>query len=160
MNLTEKFQEYWKENFNHFSKCKFILAVSGGIDSTVLIDLFFNAGLGFAIAHCNFQLRGEESERDEAFVKSLSEKYNKEIFIKKFETKKYAAEKKISVQEAARELRYEWFEEIVNRQSANVNDTIHHSPFTIHYICTAHNADDNIETSLMFFFCVAQAFMV
>ena len=77
MNLTEKFQAHWKNSFNHFSKCKFILAVSGGIDSCVMTDLFFNAGFDFAIAHCNFQLRNDESERDEAFVKSLSKKYNK-----------------------------------------------------------------------------------
>jgi tRNA(Ile)-lysidine synthase len=151
MNLTEKFQAHWKNSFNHFSKCKFILAVSGGIDSTVMTDLFFNAGFDFAIAHCNFQLRNDESERDEVFVKSLSEKYNKEVFVKRFETEKYAGEKKISVQEAARELRYDWFEQVVNRQTSNVDYTIHHSPFTIPYICTAHNADDNIETSLMFF---------
>jgi tRNA(Ile)-lysidine synthase len=143
MNLTEKFQAYWKNNFNHFSKYKFVLAVSGGIDSTVMTDLFFNADLDFAIAHCNFQLRNAESERDEAFVKSLSKKYNKEIFLKRFETEKYAAEKKISIQEAARELRYDWFEEVRSRGN-EVRDKDS-------YIVTAHNADDNIETSLMFF---------
>ena len=73
MTLSDKFLQYWKQNFN-FSQanCKLLLAVSGGIDSVVMTDLFYNAGFDFAIAHCNFNLRAKESERDEAFVIELS----------------------------------------------------------------------------------------
>ena len=143
MTLPNKFFQYWKQNFNYSqANCKLLLAVSGGIDSVVMTDLFYKAGFDFAIAHCNFKLRDEESERDEAFVKSLSKKYNKEIFIKTFETEKYAAGRKISIQEAARELRYNWFNEVIG-QLSTVNCQM--------FLTTAHNADDNIETALMFF---------
>jgi tRNA(Ile)-lysidine synthase len=145
MSLYQKFQEHWRQNFNYIPvNCKLLLAVSGGIDSIVMADLFYKGGFDFAIAHCNFQLRGNESERDEAFVTALSEKYDKEIFINRFETEKYAAEKKMSIQQAARELRYNWFEQIRSRK-----DDAGRNNYS--YICTAHNADDNVETSLMFF---------
>ena len=131
-----------------------ILAVSGGIDSVVLCELCKQAGYDFIIAHCNFQLRGEESERDEKFVKDLAEKYKVETKVKKFDTEKFAEENKMSIQEAARVLRYEWFDELVNGELSIVNrktePNIHHSPFTIHLL-TAHHADDNAETALMNF---------
>lgn len=143
MTLPGKFLQFWKQNFNFsVADCKLLLAVSGGIDSVVMTDLFYNEGFDFAIAHCNFKLRNEESERDEAFVIELSRKYNKKIFTQSFATEEYAAEKKISIQEAARELRYNWFSEIRHQWSGTNSLT---------YISTAHNADDNIETSLMFF---------
>jgi len=143
MTLPDKFLQHWKQSFNFSpTNCKLLLAVSGGIDSVVMTDLFFNAQFDFAIAHCNFNLRAKESERDEAFVIELSKKYNKKIFTQKFATKDYAAEKKISIQEAARELRYNWFSEVSREWSAANSST---------YIATAHNADDNIETTLMFF---------
>jgi len=115
----------------------------------VLCELCKQAGYDFSIAHCNFQLRGEESERDEKFVRSLGEKYKVEVKVKKFETEKFAEEEKMSIQEAARELRYKWFEELVRSQKSEPQ--IHHSPLTIHLL-TAHHADDNIETVLMNFF--------
>src|SRR6266487_4064270 len=123
MTLLEKFKGNWKKQFNQLStaNCKLLLAVSAGIDSIVLTDLVYKTGFDFVIAHCNFQLRGEESERDEAFVKSLQSKYRKEVLVKRFDTKKYASQNKISIQEAARELRYNWFEELVNRQFAISN---------------------------------------
>ena len=143
MTLPNKFLQHWKQNFNFSpTNCKLLLAVSGGIDSVVMTNLFYNAGFDFAIAHCNFKLRGKESERDEAFVTELSKKYNKKIFTQRFATEDYAAGKKISIQEAARELRYNWFNEVIRQWSAINSST---------YITTAHNADDNIETSLMFF---------
>jgi tRNA(Ile)-lysidine synthase len=151
MNLLTLFKSFIS-NQNLFSpKDKLLLAVSGGMDSAVLCELCHQSGFDFAIAHCNFQLRKEESERDENFVRQLAEKYQKQIFIKKFETERYAAENKTSIQVAARELRYGWFSEIVNGQWSVVNKT-HHSPFTIHHIVTAHHLDDNIETVLMNFF--------
>lgn len=143
--LLQQFQQNLKTNFQHLSTAnsKLLLAVSGGIDSIVMTDLFYKSGFDFVIAHCNFQLRGEESFRDELFMTTLKEKYNKEVLIKQFNTKHYAEANKISIQEAARKLRYAWFEEARNELS-----TVH-CPLSI---AIAHNADDNIETMLMFLF--------
>jgi tRNA(Ile)-lysidine synthase len=113
-----------------------LITVSGGIDSVVLCELCSRLGFQFRIAHCNFQLRGSESDRDEVFVRELAKKYEVEFFVRKFETLRYAEEKKLSVQLAARELRYDWFNSIPGSD----------------YILTAHHADDNIETLLMNFF--------
>ncbi len=163
MDLLLQFQKNIKEQ-NLFSiKDKLLLAVSGGVDSVVLCELCKQAGYDFDIAHCNFQLRGEESERDEKFVKELGKKYSVEVLIKKFDTEKYAAENKLSIQEAAREFRYEWFSEIINNRQLAMNngqlaDTIHHSLPTTHHsplithLLTAHHADDNAETVAMNFF--------
>ncbi len=147
MDLAEKFQTNWKNNFNHLSQsnCHLILAVSGGADSVILADLLFKSNFDFSIAHCNFQLRENESDEDEKFVRSVAEKYQKEFFIKKFETKIYVDEHKISIQEAARNLRYEWFKELINFQKANQQST------TSNFLCIAHHADDNIETVLLNF---------
>ncbi|MDQ6755509.1 MAG: tRNA lysidine(34) synthetase TilS [Bacteroidota bacterium] len=151
MDLLQKFTEFIKKENLFQPKDKLLLAVSGGVDSIVLCELCKQAGFDFVIAHCNFTLRGEESERDEKFVSDLAKKYNVEIFVKKFETEKYAEEHKIGIQAAARELRYEWFKEIVNGQSSMVNNAAHNSQFITH-IATAHHANDNIETLLMNFF--------
>lgn len=113
--------------------------MSGGIDSVVLCELSTQAGLSFAIAHCNFGLRGEESERDEAFVRTLGEKYGANVFVKKFDTALYADEHHLSIQEAARDLRYKWFEELRKEQG-------------FAYTLLAHHANDNMETLLMNFF--------
>jgi tRNA(Ile)-lysidine synthase len=147
MDLLEAFKIFIRQNNLFSQKDKLLLAVSGGVDSVVLCELCKQSGFDFLIAHCNFQLRGEESERDEKFVRSLGEKYQVEVLIKKFDTNKYAEEKKLSIQESARDLRYDWFAEIVNanRSSADSNHG------AIHHILTAHHADDNIETLLMNF---------
>jgi len=153
-DLINRFKENIKGNNLFSPKDKLLLAVSGGIDSVVLCELCNQTGYDFEIAHCNFQLRGEESERDERFVRGLAEKYKVEVKVKKFDTKKFTEENKMSIQEAARVLRYEWFEDLVNGQLSMVNkkaaEKIHHSPFTIH-ILTAHHANDNAETVLMNF---------
>lgn len=117
MNLQEIFVSHLK-HFPFQKQQKQLLAVSGGVDSIVLCDLMYAAGYDFVIAHANFQLREAESERDEHFVRSLGEKYNKEVFVKKFDTKKYASQNKISIQVAARELRYTWFREVVSSRGA------------------------------------------
>ena len=179
MNLLQRFREFIQQQNLFHPKDQLLLAVSGGVDSVVLCELCKQASYNFTIAHCNFQLRGQESERDEEFVRGLGKKYNVEVLVKKFETEKYAEENKKGIQEAARDLRYEWFEEIVKRQTSNVKRqneisthdsrfmapsaaeglpkarhdllTTHHSPLTTH-ILTAHHADDNIETAMMNFF--------
>ncbi len=110
-----------------------LLAVSGGIDSVVMTELFNLAGIKFAIAHCNFGLRGEESDGDELFVKELAQKKKVGIFIKRFETENYSAEQKISIQMAARKLRVDWFEDLIKESGFS-------------YYATAHQLDDQIET--------------
>src|SRR5438270_8262682 len=103
MIFIDRFIQHIKKFASIEPRQKQLIAVSGGVDSVVLCNLMFVAGYDFAIAHCNFQLRGVESDRDELFVRSLGEKYGKEVLVKKFETEKYAQENKVSIQVAARE---------------------------------------------------------
>ena len=114
---------------------KVLLAVSGGIDSMYMLhrapELF--PGASFAVAHCNFSLRGEESDGDEAFVRDACAALGVECFVKRFDTPGHAAANGVSVEMAARELRYAWFAELC---SAHGFDTL----------ATAHNANDNAET--------------
>ena len=118
-----------------------------------LCELCKQAGYDFNIAHCNFQLRGEESERDEKFVRQFGEKYKVEVKVKKFDTEKFAEENKMSIQEAARVLRYEWFDELVDSSEFGVRS--HETPDSrlplTTFLLTAHHADDNAETVLMNF---------
>ena len=147
MNLLTTFIKHWQKEFNQWpiTNCHLLLAVSGGVDSVVMTDLFYQAGFDFTIVHCNFQLRGSVSDTDALFVKALGEKYEKEVIVKEFDTANYAAENKIAIQEAARNLRYNWFQEVlVQKQAAYLNKAIG--------IVTAHHANDNIETVLMHFF--------
>ena len=152
MSLLQLFQVNIKQRNLFSPKDKLLLAVSGGVDSVVLCELCKQVGYDFIIAHCNFQLRGEESERDEKFVKGLGEKYKVEVKVKKFDTEKYAEENKISIQEAARKLRYEWFAELVGSQESGVKSSQNSELKTQNWVLTAHHADDNIETLLMNFF--------
>lgn len=140
MNLLQRYTDNIRKQNLFSSKDKLLLAVSGGVDSVVLCELCKQAGCDFEIAHCNFQLRGEESERDKKFVKALAEKYKVDFLVKEFETEKYAAENKLSIQEAARNLRYDWFHELITTHDSQLTTTL-----------TAHHADDNIETLLMNF---------
>lgn len=126
-----------------------LLAVSGGVDSVVLCELCKLSGYSFVIAHCNFNLRGNESDEDEKFVRQLASHYQSEILVKNFNTVEYAGQKKLSIQEAARELRYTWFNDIISGK-----DLINYADIKVipQYILTAHHRDDNIETVLMNFF--------
>src|SRR6187200_1184156 len=148
MNLIERFRKFITVNNLFSPKDKLLLAVSGGIDSAVLCELCKQAGYDFEIVHCNFQLRGEESERDEKFVRKLGEKYKVEVKVKKFDTEKFAEENKMSVQEAARVLRYEWFEELVDSSEFEVrsHELLTPDPRLPTCLLTAHHANDNAET--------------
>ncbi|MFM6925985.1 MAG: tRNA lysidine(34) synthetase TilS [Ferruginibacter sp.] len=153
MDLLEKFREYIKHHNLFQPKDKLLLAVSGGVDSVVLCELCKQASYDFIIAHCNFQLRGAESERDENFVRALGKKYEVEVLVRKFETEKYATENKLSIQVAARELRYAWFNELLEKTKIDSKSDIPDSQFLIpDYLLTAHHANDNMETLLMNFF--------
>ncbi|HEY0031245.1 MAG TPA: tRNA lysidine(34) synthetase TilS [Bacteroidia bacterium] len=112
---------------------KVLLTVSGGIDSVVMCALFHKAGLSFGIAHCNFQLRGEESEADELLTEELAEKYGVQFHSISFDTSAVAKKNKLSIQAAARQLRYQWFEEIREQYKYKA-------------IATAHHQDDSVET--------------
>ena len=117
-----------------FSKdSNLLLAISGGADSVCLFFALKELGYNVELAHCNFNLRAEESDEDEYFVKELANKYGLKYHVKSFETQKYASEQKISIQMAARDLRYKWFDELLA-----VNN--------LDFVITAHHKDDNVET--------------
>src|SRR5690606_6478460 len=140
MNLLQSFKDFINGEKLFHQQDQLLVAVSGGLDSVVLCELCNQAGFKFSIAHCNFQLREDESERDENFVKELVNKYKVPYFVKKFNTSSYAEAGKLSIQEAARELRYKWFNELVEKEKQNQKPV---------WLLTAHHADDNIETQLM-----------
>ena len=133
MGMLEEFRRFILSNSLHQPNDRILLAVSGGIDSMVLLHLYFAAGYKPGIAHCNFHLRGAESDADEKFVKSSAENMDAAYHQQDFDTEQSADESGISIQMAARNLRYRWFEEILKRHGYN-------------FIATAHNQDDEIET--------------
>ena len=114
---------------------KVILAVSGGLDSVVMTQLFHEAGFNFAIAHCNFHLRGKESYEDQIFIKNLAQTFNVPFFAKSFNTSGFAETEKISMQMAARDLRYAWFNELLTKEKYQ-------------YLATAHHQNDIVESIL------------
>ncbi|NCP20948.1 MAG: tRNA lysidine(34) synthetase TilS, partial [Zetaproteobacteria bacterium] len=122
-------------NFPFLKDAKLLVAVSGGLDSMVAVNLLQKIGLHFGVAHCNFKLRGDESDIDAQFVKDWATKNECACFIAEFNTKNYAKLHKISIEMAARNLRYQWFHQL---RVANGYD----------YIITAHHANDNLETTL------------
>lgn len=131
--MIEAFLKYIEENRLCRSGENILLAVSGGVDSVVMLHLFSKTDYPVAIAHCNFQLRGDESDGDEEFVRNLARKYHIPIFIKKCETQEYAKERGISIEMAARDLRYNWFEEVSKKQH-------------FQKVAIAHNRNDDEET--------------
>ena len=151
LNLLQQYKEFINKENLFSPKDKLLLAISGGIDSIVLCELCKQANYDFEIVHCNFQLRGEESERDEKFVRSLGEKYKVEIKVKKFDTERFAQENKMSIQEAARVLRYEWFGELVDSLEFGVQSHDLPTSRLRTFLLTAHQANDNAETVLMNF---------
>lgn len=134
--MLKSFRNHIENNLPFLTNSRLLVAISGGIDSVVLTHLCYKIQLNVALAHCNFSLRGEESDADEQFVVQLAEANHLEVFLERFDTEKYAIEHKLSVQIAARELRYDWFQELAEQLEFD-------------YILTAHHADDNLETFLI-----------
>jgi len=141
MTLQQQFENNIQQHQFFSKKDKILVAVSGGIDSVVLCQLLHQGGFTFAIAHCNFTLRQQASNEDEAFVKAMAERYKADFFSRSFDTHAFAENKKIGIQEAARTLRYSFFTELVSEKSHQ-----------LYGLVTAHHADDNVETCLMNFF--------
>ena len=134
--MLNNFQNHINQNLSFLNKSRLLIAISGGLDSVVLTHLCHQLKLNLALAHCNFNLRGDESDGDEEFVLQLAEDLDLEVFIESFETEDYAKTYKLSTQMAARELRYNWFEELAEQLNFD-------------FILTAHHADDNLETFLI-----------
>ncbi|GAG70484.1 unnamed protein product, partial [marine sediment metagenome] len=134
--MLEDFKKHIQNHFPRLLQDKFLLACSGGLDSVVLAHLCTQCELDFSLAHCNFKLRGEESDKDEKFVQELAKKLSKSFFTEDFETLDYAHDQKVSVQMAARNLRYEWFNGLMQQNN-------------IKTLVTAHHADDNLETFII-----------
>jgi tRNA(Ile)-lysidine synthase len=136
--MEKAFKNYIKSDFPYLSTGKILVAVSGGVDSVVLAHLCKSAKLNFSIAHCNFNLRGEESDADENFLLDLADALDVEIFTESFDTKTYAADANLSIQMAARALRYNWFNELSAAMGFD-------------FILTGHHINDDLETFLINF---------
>ncbi len=134
--MLAAFKTHIETKFPELRSTPFLLACSGGIDSMVLAHLCARCGMDFALAHCNFRLRGADSDGDEKFVEKIANSLNLELYVTQFETIDYVNIHKVSVQIAARQLRYSWFAEIMQKNG-------------IQTLVTAHHADDNLETFLI-----------
>jgi tRNA(Ile)-lysidine synthase len=132
--------EQFLNHLSRFELCQktdtILLAVSGGVDSMTMVHLFKKAGYHFSVAHCNFQLRGKESDDDELFVKEECQKLQIPFYTRRFETESFAWEQGLSIQMAARDLRYTWFNELMNFHGYNL-------------LATGHHLDDSMETILL-----------
>lgn len=136
--MLQKLQNHINLNLPFLKEKKLLLAVSGGIDSMVLVRLCHQLQLNFAVAHCNFQLRGNESDEDEMLVIQTCQDGYIPYFLNSFDTLEFAKENKLSIQLAARKLRYDWFYKLMNENGFD-------------YILTAHHLDDSLETFLINF---------
>ena len=134
--MLTKFQKQIQSNFPFLMGKRLLIACSGGADSVVLAHLCIQAGLEVTLAHCNFQLRGKESDADETFVRKLGKHLGVEVEVKAWNTQLLVKQNKGSVQMVARELRYTWFKELI--QSGKYR-----------YVLTAHHLDDDLETFLI-----------
>ena len=134
--MLQKFKKHITKEFPFLKDTKLLLAISGGVDSVVLFHLLHKLNYDVSLVHCNFKLRGKESDLDEEFIKNLNQISSNQIFTISFDTEKYAKEHKLSTQIAARELRYNWFQKLITEHKFD-------------YVLTAHHADDNLETFLI-----------
>ncbi len=142
----EQFKSHWATTFPGIPthNTHFIIAVSGGVDSVVLTALMQQMDANCSIAHANFQLRGDESNRDESFVQAFATKMGMPFLTKRFDTLAFAEQYKMGIQQAAREIRYAWFESLIKEMDLQSKTKI--------VLLTAHHADDQVETVLMQFF--------
>ena len=134
--MIKEFEHIIQNNFPFLKGKKLLIAISGGIDSVVLTYILHQLKFNISLAHCNFHLRGIDSDSDQQFVSKMASALNIPCYIMHFDTKEYAKNHKLSIQEAARKLRYEWFEKIRQEQQLD-------------YILTAHNLNDSLETFLI-----------
>lgn len=134
--MLEKVQRHINQSLPFLNNSKLLIAVSGGIDSMVLSDICVKLKLDFCIAHCNFSLRDKESDADQQFIEDYAKSNNIKLFVTRFDTIGFAADNKVSVQVAARQLRYLWFDELLNKNG-------------IDYLLTAHHLDDSLETFII-----------
>ncbi|MDP4679115.1 MAG: tRNA lysidine(34) synthetase TilS, partial [Cyclobacteriaceae bacterium] len=125
--MIDNFQSFYKKQKLFTDVSKILLAVSGGVDSMVMIHLMQEAKLNIGIAHCNFQLREEESNADEKLVEESAFRFGIEYFVKRFETIDFSNKNKIPIQQAARKLRYEWFDELLENKGYEILATAHHA---------------------------------
>ena len=133
VKLEKEVYNFLNKNIENFKDIKYLLGVSGGIDSMVLAYIFQRLQLKFGVAHINFQLRGDDSDSDEIFVKQWFDPFDIPLYFKKVNTIEYAEKNKVSIEEAARQLRYDFFEKLAYKYDYN-------------YIVLAHHANDVIET--------------
>ena len=134
--MSKTIEQLFLAEINPHKECNFVLAISGGVDSMVLANLFLINNLNFSIAHCNFQLRGKESDDDELFIKKWCSEKDIKLYNKKFSTEDYCKNNKLTIQMGARELRYEWFRELIDKEKHD-------------FIVTAHHIDDQLETFII-----------
>ncbi|WP_298996718.1 tRNA lysidine(34) synthetase TilS [uncultured Tenacibaculum sp.] len=134
--MLQELAKHIDEHFPFFKSKKLLIAISGGVDSVVLTHLLHQLNFDISLAHCNFQLRGKESDKDEEFVKNLGKKLGINTYVTRFDTNEYADSNKLSTQLAARELRYNWFDKLSKE-------------YSFEHLLTAHHADDNLETFLI-----------
>ncbi|MDP3463096.1 MAG: tRNA lysidine(34) synthetase TilS [Bacteroidales bacterium] len=131
--MVNQLKAYLATNALDVASMKVLAAVSGGADSVVMFHLLREAGAELSITHCNFGLRGQESDHEELFVENLAKSTGTPFYVKRFDTKKIASDQGVSIQMAARELRYTWFEELLNQHGFS-------------YVAVGHHADDQVET--------------
>ncbi len=134
--MLKAFQDHLDARFPFLRKSRLLLAVSGGLDSMAMCDLFLKSGFDVSLAHCNFTLRGIESDADAHFVADFAQRNGLTLHHTRFDTRAFATDNRLSIQLAARQLRYMWFDELLDK-------------FKYDYLLTAHHADDNIETFLI-----------
>lgn len=149
--MLEQFREYIESNHLIAKGDRVLIALSGGVDSMVLAELLRRCGYNIAFAHCNFRLRGAESDGDEQFVREYAQRVGVKLFVKQFDTHQYVADNKVSVEMAARELRYAWFNDLINaNQSLNSSGASNNGDgwqnLRFDKLALAHHADDQIET--------------